>query len=837
MPIRPGLLVAYLLAAGLTTGSLLALAATPDLPFTSVHVTPSTPAMLGLLAVGFCLAELGLVHVEFRRQAYSYALAGLPLAVGLCVLGPREVVVARLIGSSVAFAIQRPATVKIVYNNAAYAFEAAVDGYLLSHLAGTTNALTVSHAAALGAIVAGVDLTIGLLVFAVIKAQGNQVSRTEMLPVLLSAFLFSFASTILALISTLTLEHGWLGASLLACCALIATIAHHSYRILHRRHQALAMVHDFVEHSDATANRDVLAGRLLIRTGHLLAATRTEVMILGDEPAWLLVDEAEEVQARPLPVDGPDWLLRRALEQNEPILVKARPRDRGLREWLHTHGASDAMVVPLALPDHPRGGLLLVFDRLGDTSTFTPDDLTLLQTLAGHMSVALQNARLVQRLRHEATHDVLTDLANRALLSANLDIALANGGPAALFMLDLDRFKEVNDALGHHVGDELLKIIGARLTDLLPPTATVARLGGDEFAILLPAEICRRQDDILVLAGKVLDAIREPVPLPGATLVTQASLGIAMACTGQTVGEVLRHADTAMYAAKNTHGGLVLYSAELDRGRAEKLALLADLQIGLSRDELEIHYQPQVALKSGRITGVEALVRWRHPRLGLLSPDIFVPLAETGGLIDKLTLTVLGQAVTQCQRWRDSGLDLTVAVNLSASNVTSPLIYDGVAQALADSGLPAHQLVLEITETSVMADPAQSVPALNRLVSLGVSLSLDDFGTGYSSLAYLQRLPVKEIKIDRAFVLGLADAQSASASEVLVRSIIALGASLNLLVVAEGAEDQATLETLRRLGCDLAQGYYLSRPQTAETLTPLLMADATKLVRHLSALG
>jgi len=834
---RRAVLVPYLLACLLAAGCLPLLAFTPNRSFLALQSAPPRDAVLLLLVVGFGVAELGLVHVEFRRHAYTYALAGLPLAVGLAWFGPREVVAARVVGSLIAFAVQRTARVKVAYNVAAYAFEAALGGFVLHALGGSAHVLDVRHAIALGAVLAVVDLLIGCLVFVVIWAQGADISRHQIMVVLLPALAFSLASTTLALMSLIMLVRGSLGIGLLVLAGTMAALAHYSYQVLHRRHQALALVHDFVEHSEAADSVDDLAVRLLTRARRLLTAARIEFVLLDDgEPVWLAVGERDILEA----VDGGvvDWLMRRVLEQGEPILVKARSRDDGLRRWLQTHDAVEAMVVPLPLPEDSRRGLLIVFDRLGDTASFTAEDLTLLRTLAGHLSVALQNTELVQRLRHEATHDVLTGLANRALLAEHLAASLASSARTTVMMLDLDRFKEVNDALGHPVGDELLQVVAHRLRELLPDDAIVARLGGDEFSILLPASESQLDGLVLRLADDILIAIAEPVELPEAIIVTQASLGIAIAAPGESAADVLRHADTAMYAAKNTHHRLVLYSAELDRGRAEKLALLADLQVALTRDELELHYQPQLSIASGRITGVEALVRWRHPRMGLLSPDVFIPLAESGGLIDKLTLIVLGSATKQCQQWRELGLELTVAVNLSARHVASPLIATAVAEALETSGLPADRLILEITESSVMGDPAQTVPALNRLVALGVGLSLDDFGTGYSSLAYLQRLPVKEIKIDRSFVLGLSDVESAHASAALIRSIVAIGASLDLTVVAEGVEDEASLNLLRSLGCELAQGYFICRPLEPAALTPRLVDYAAAAApRRLTALG
>jgi diguanylate cyclase (GGDEF)-like protein len=816
------------LACLLIGGCLTLLAGTPSRSFITLATPVPAWVVVLVLSLAFCLAELGLVHVEFRSQAYTYALAGLPLAIGLAWCGPRQLVAARIIGSVVAFAVQRPAPVKIVYNVSAYAFEAALDSYALHRAWGSGHQLTSAHSVQIGLTVAAVDLLIGCLVFVVITAQGAELSRREVFTVLVPALAFSVASTTMGLISLILLMHGSLGIGLIALAASMVALAHYSYQVLHRRQHALGLVHDFVEHSEAADNLDDLAIRLLGRARRLLAASTTELVVIDSgRPTWFAVGEDDVLPtARTHRLDL-DWLMLRVFEQDEPILVKHNTRDAGLRRWLIANQATEALVVPLPRADDSPRGLLIAFDRLGETSRFTPEDLTLLRTLAGHMSVALQNTELVERLRHEATHDVLTGLANRALLAEQLDAALVAGTRTTVMMLDLDRFKEVNDALGHPVGDDLLKVVGRRLLELLPTGSTVARLGGDEFAVLLSAADSILDTRVLAIADEILVGIGEPVALPEATIVTQVSLGIAIARPSDSAADVLRHADTAMYAAKNTHGRMVLYNAELDRGRAEKLALLADLQTALTRDELKMHYQPQFSLESDLITGVEALVRWQHPHLGLLGPDVFIPLAESGGLIDKLTLIVLELATKQCKEWRDLGLDLTVAVNLSARNVASPLICDAVSEALAVSRLPADRLILEITESSVMGDPAQSVPALNRLVALGVSLSLDDFGTGYSSLAYLQRLPVREIKIDRSFVLGLADPASAHASEMLIRSIIALGVSLGLTVVAEGVENAASLALLRRLGCNLAQGYFICRPIEPAALTPRLLAQGS----------
>jgi len=285
-----------------------------------------------------------------------------------------------------------------------------------------------------------------------------------------------------------------------------------------------------------------------------------------------------------------------------------------------------------------------------------------------------------------------------------------------------------------------------------------------------------------------------------------------------------------MYAAKTTGTTLTVYTPAVDAGRAHRLALLADLSVALQRDELELHYQPKLDLAFGLVTSVEALVRWTHPTLGPLPPDDFIPLAESTGLIDQLTESVLAKALRQCRAWQDAGLDLLVAVNLSARNVLNPALPDQVAAALVAAGLPAQKLILEITESSVMGDPERTVPTLERLAAIGVTLSLDDFGTGYSSLSYLQRLPVRELKIDKSFIMGLTRDADKHASEILVRAIISLGSSLGLRIVAEGVENADVLEKLRDLGCDIIQGYHIGRPVPAHELAANLQETRLRTV-------
>ncbi len=420
-------------------------------------------------------------------------------------------------------------------------------------------------------------------------------------------------------------------------------------------------------------------------------------------------------------------------------------------------------------------------------------------------------------LEHQALHDALTDLPNRVLLHDRLQHAIRaaqrDRTAVALLIMDLDRFKEVNDTFGHHTGDQLLEQLGERLGSVLRGSDTIARLGGDEFAVLLPTATLA---DAHQIAARLLELLEEPFSLGGLQLEIDASIGIALSPEhGTDADTLLRRADVAMYIAKRNGSGHALYNAEQDQHSPMRLALVGELRRAIDQNELSLYFQPKVSLKHGKVLCAEALVRWEHPRHGMLGPDEFVPVAEQTGLIRPLARSVLEAAVRQCNRWRQEGLDLAVAVNLSMRNLHDAEIVDTIRQLLSRWGIPPARLVIEITESSLMADAARAMEVLSRLQEMGVGISIDDFGTGYSSLAYLKRLPVDELKIDKSFVANMARDENDAA---IVRSTIGLAHDLGLTVVAEGIEDQATWDLLVELGCDVGQGYYVSRPMPAATL-------------------
>ena len=434
----------------------------------------------------------------------------------------------------------------------------------------------------------------------------------------------------------------------------------------------------------------------------------------------------------------------------------------------------------------------------------------------GSVGVSLQDVTervtAAEVLRRQALHDGLTGLPNRSQLTDRLRKALRRSSrtldPVALLVMDLDQFKEINDALGHDHGDRLLIELSHRLEDLLAGTDMVARLGGDEFAVLLtrPGNL----EEAGRVAAEIREALEQPFHLGGISLQVNASIGIAVYPDHAVDGETLaRRADVAMYTAKRTGGGYAFYAPEHDQSSIRRLSLLGEIRRAIAEDEFVLHFQPSVDLATGDLRGVEALVRWQHPVHGLMPPAEFIELAEVSGTIQALTRWVLERAIETICAWRDEGVVVPVAVNLSVRNLYDLELPAWLDQLLADRGVEASMLILEITESELMDDPLYAMEVLGKLKALGVATSIDDFGTGYSSLAYLKNLPIDELKIDRSFVGTMVTDES---DLTIVRSIIDLSHNLGLDVVAEGVEDADTLERLAEMGCDRAQGFFMSRP-------------------------
>jgi diguanylate cyclase (GGDEF)-like protein len=435
------------------------------------------------------------------------------------------------------------------------------------------------------------------------------------------------------------------------------------------------------------------------------------------------------------------------------------------------------------------------------------------------------SAKASREREFRSLHDSLTGLPNRKLLQRGVRDALEEAHRTdtrvALLLLDLDRFKDINDTLGHDLGDRLLQLVAARLDGTLRPGDVVARLGGDEFAVLLPELVDEQsaQD----IANRMRGSLSQPFVLEGLALELEASIGLALYPThAQDSDTLLQRADVAMYVAKERRTGTEVYDAENDRNSTTRLSLLGDLRRAIEESELELHYQPKAHLPDGAVMGVEALLRWRHPARGMVQPDDFIPAAEQSGVMRPLTRYVVDHALAQVAAWYAQDLEVQVAVNISMRDLHDPELVPFLRERFAEHNVPASALLLEITENVLMADPNGVINVLRGLDELGVALSLDDFGTGYSSLVHLQKLPVTEIKIDRSFVQRMDDEED---DATIVRSIIDLGDALGLRVVAEGVETASAWDALSRMGCDAAQGWYLAKAMPPIEATAWLEAS------------
>jgi diguanylate cyclase (GGDEF)-like protein len=748
-----------------------------------------------VLLPAFALAELVPVHFEHRREAVTFSLSTIPLVVGLYTVGPLHLVALRVVGCGLVLVLQRrPHLFKLVLNLAMWWLDGAVAVAVFHALAPAGGAGATTWVAAFAAASAS-DVAATAVLTAAISLYQRTWER-GLLASLLQGSLAAVVDTCAALLVVTLLLHEPAGLALLAIVVAMLFWSYRAHSSLRENHRQLAQLYAFTGRIGGA----VLSGRLvptvLEEARELMHAESAWLHLdaMGDRPPVRIgLDAAGEVVVEPLvPVPGVGA---------EPALL----------------GSGDGLVAPLI---GPRGaiGALVVRDRSGEVRPFGPEDLPLFATVANHASVSLANHRLVDELReqaatseHQSLHDALTGLPNRVLFHQRLTECLAGGGLSAVLLLDLDRFKEVNDTLGHPNGDALLCDVGRRLRGVLRAGDLVARLGGDEFAVLLPD--VATPDAAVEVARSLVGILERPFELSDVAVSVGASVGVVVAPEhGTDASVLLQRADVAMYIAKAEQSGVELYDLGRDDHTTQRLNLVGELRAVISDGGLDVHYQPQIDLQTGRILGAEALVRWQHPVQGFVPPDEFVPVAEQAGLIRPLTRFVLERALAECARWRAAGDDLRVSVNISARSLLQDTLPDDVAELLAATGLPPSALCLELTESSMMLDPRRTVDTLHRLCALGIVIAIDDFGTGHSSLAYLKQLPVGEIKIDKSFVFGMATDRFDAA---IVSSIVDLARHLLVPVVAEGIEDDATAAMLRDAGCAFGQGYGFSRPLPA----------------------
>ena len=790
-----------------------------------------------LIAAGFCLAELKVIDVHFRREAHSFSLSEFPAVIGLFLLSPHDYILAVVVGSAVALAWFRQPPLKFAFNLTNFWFGAVaalVVFHLMASLGGTPNA--TDWLAAFAATLSTTVLS-ALTIATAISLSGGAPQFQKLPQMIQFGGLVAVANTSLALlaVSILWLDPGLLWLLLVPLVTVfLAYRAYLSEREKGERLEFLYQSGRILQHSPELDNAIVA---LLDHAREMFRAERAEVLlyprVVGEDALRTTsVDSAPGTAMVPVPFSADDPIARRI--RNEPHAFFHTP---GPFE-IDRPGLRQAMVAPLR-GESALIGSLLVGNRLTEGTSFSDDDLRLLETLANQAAVALENgqleqslaelSRLKEQLRYQAYHDPLTGLANRSLFVEQVDerIVAAGGGrrPVVLFV-DLDDFKVVNDTLGHVAGDRLLIAVADRVRGCVRSGDLAARLGGDEFAILLAdggdlAEgiaVCRR----------ILEALQAPLQIDGQELTIGASVGIAAArAESERADELLRNADVAMYTAKAAgKNGYAVFEPTMHATLVERHALASELSKSIGRGELLAYFQPIVALASEATFGVEALVRWRHPTRGILRPDEFVRLAEENGTILALGRWMLEESCREVGGWRrDRGLDrVALSVNLSALQLQQQSFVDDVQAILAETGFPASDLILELTESAMFHDTHTTIARLEALRALGIRIAIDDFGTGYSSLGYLRRFPVDILKIAREFI-GTED--SRSDDWALARAIIALGQTLNLRVVAEGIETTDQLKALRELGCELGQGYLFGRPADGPTIARHLWAPAT----------
>jgi diguanylate cyclase (GGDEF)-like protein len=812
------------LAAALAIGAV-GLALTCECALEPARTAPWWVAIISV--IGFGLAERFVFHIEYRREAISFSMSEVPTAFALVFVSPVVAIVIRVVVSVLVIAVTtRPAAYKLAFNGALFAFETALaftlvravvsvestdDAWLLLAVAGATVLATLAGSVAVSMAIASFEGAFGerflseMRTSAITAPLGAAVAAVAVAPALIRLDLAALSAVPVAAVWLVLLKLGRLdqrhrdlealhGFTAVVAQSIeitsLATTALHEALVLFRSARGLVQVYDV----DGEVVASYTAGTPAI-VGPTSGNDRRWMAVLGSEHA-LLVDPSNSRAVRPA-----------AAESCTQLVVPIRDRNRVI-------------------------GLLVIADRSGVAEAFAEDDLIRATRLGDQLGVGIRNALLHADVERAALRDALTGDLNRAAFDravADQIEQIPPGELGAVILLDLDRFKDINDTLGHSAGDQALVEFARRVRDLLVPGDVLARFGGDEFAVF-----ARRPDTAAVrdLADTILTQSHTPLTLDGLGAVVTVSIGIGIVddCDGDAAS-VIRRADIAMYAAKRQHSGIEFYRSDIDHQAPERLSLLGDLRDALEQGALEVHYQPKIDITNDTVIGAEALVRWNHPVRGWVNPIDFVRMAEETGLIRQLTDQVMTAAIRTARRWSDDGYDLSIAVNLSTLDLLDELLAERVAHRLDEHALAPDRLTLEITESSLMWDTPRTSTTIERLHRLGVALSLDDFGTGYSSLSYLRRLPVAEIKIDRSFVTNLLlDPQD----EVIVRSTIDLGHNLGLRIVAEGIENQAVRERLHELGCDLGQGYGISRPLPEDLFDRWLATTTSAVARHVT---
>ncbi|MBA3431393.1 MAG: EAL domain-containing protein [Actinobacteria bacterium] len=796
-----------------------------------------------VMVILFYVVEAHAVHLRLGSDAHSFTLSEIPLVIGLFVLNPSDLMLARLIGGLAALAVHDQQPIKLFFNLGYFLFETAIAIVILETLWPHPQGLEPQAWVAAFVTVMVTNLLGSLLLFIVISLSQKRMQLATLPFEIGLGAIVTIGNGSLALLALTILAYKPWAVWLLIVPTGIVFLAYRAYTTEREKRDSLTFLYETTRILNRSARKESALISLLEQARGMFKADMAEIVLFPS--SWdgaalrTALGPGDEVEVlRPLNVGPSEELWARAAAVGHARFLKRPARYLGPDHRWSAH-IKDALIAPLHGESRVLG-TMMVGNRAG-IGTFDPDDLNLLGTLANHASVFLENGRLErtlvrlrqmqEQLRHQATHDPLTGLINRAFFNERVSHALElldrSSGSVAVLLLDLDDFKTVNDTFGHAVGDELLVIAAQCLKDSMRPGDTVARQGGDEFAILI--EDVHNIDEAGIVAKRIIDSFKSPFTLQDRQMSVHASLGIAMSAAGsESTAQLLRNADVAMYAAKSAgKDGYQIYAPDMGHSARSRLRLKGNLQHALQHEEMEVVYQPIVDLREGGVTGVEALIRWAHPERGQVMPDEFLLLAEETGLIIPMGRWVLKTALAQAAEWQERHPDaLDLSINLSAKELEKPTVGEEIAEVLAQTDVDPSKLTLEITETSLMRDTKVALSALTDLKALDVRIAIDDFGTGYSSLSYLERFPIDVLKIDKSFI----DTMGKDPKDTLLaQAVVKIGEALGLTTIAEGIEHLDQLVELRKLNCDMGQGYLFAKPLRPEEVDTLLVEGAGRI--------
>ena len=802
--------------------AVMAVVAVPLLLATPGPDAPASPIVFPwwVLASGFLLAELLVVNFQARRGAHSVSFVEIPFMLGLAMASPGALLLGRIIGSTFAIVVRRRQAIhKIIMKEGIFLLDTAVAVVVYRLLlAGRSQVSAVGLGAGFVALLAALAVGVVALALTMWLTQ-SQVDLPTAGRLLVTAIVVGVIAAALAVGGMVLAWQDPLALIGVAVAAGGLYAILRVYSSMGKRYGNLEAMYSFTSEIDRFVAIDELIEVTLTQMRDFFGADYAEAVLSRGVTSTAVTLTGRGVQRRPAP---PSLLtgLSSVLGSEESVLViPVSECPEGVVHHYANLGVDGGMLV--ALGGGAGTSTFLVVGPRGDGLRFDAEDLRLLDGLGRHARVSFDRGRLVDRRRrevgqkeHQAVHDALTGLPNRLHFTIVVEEALRKARDidrrAAVLLIDLDRFKEINDTLGHRRGDVLLQEMALRLTDAVGGEEHVARLGGDEFGVLL--RDLEGVNEAIEWSQKIAAVLHRPFINEGLAIQVSGSIGIALAPDhGMDGTTLLRRADVAMYEAKARGSSFEVYDQQTDKYSTRRLAMAAELRSAIETHEIFLAYQPKADMSSGTVLGVEALARWPHPRHGYVPPVEFVELAERTGLIGPLTEHVMRTALRDVARLWDIGKKITVAVNIAAPSLADEEFPGFVTRLLDEYGVSPQALTLEVTETTMMTESARARLVLSALADLGVGLSIDDYGTGYSSLTYLSTLPVHEVKIDRSFVTDMAMDERLSK---IVSSTISLVHSLDKRVVAEGIENAATWALLNEAGCDIAQGYYLAKPMS-----------------------